>query len=157
SVKLFGTDLKTLEETGQRVANILADVPGIVNVGLFHIVGQPNLEIEIDRDQCARYGLNVADVETVVQVAIGGRAFSQMVEGEKLYDIVLRLPLQFRDDPSVIGRIPIDSPPSSDGQPGARIPLDQLAKIHPHKSGASYIYRENNRRFIPIKFAVRGR
>ena len=94
SVKLFGTDLKTLEETGQRVANILQTVPGIENVGLFHIVGQPNLEIEIDRDRCARYGVNVADVEAVVQVAIGGRAFSQMVEGEKLYDIVLRLPLQ---------------------------------------------------------------
>jgi cobalt-zinc-cadmium resistance protein CzcA len=157
SVKLFGTDLKTLEETGQRVANVLKNVRGIQNVGLFHIVGQPNLEIEIDRDQCARYGVNVADVETVVQVAIGGRAFSQMVEGEKLYDIVLRLPLRGRDDPSVIGRIPIDGPPTADGQPGPRIPLDQLARIHPHNPGASYIYRENNRRFIPIKFSVRDR
>jgi cobalt-zinc-cadmium resistance protein CzcA len=157
SVKLFGSELKVLEETGQRVANILAEVPGIVNVGLFHIVGQPNLEIEIDRDQCARYGVNVADVEAVVQVAIGGRAFSQMVEGEKLYDIVLRLPLQLRDDPNVISRIPIDGPPTADGQPGPRIPLDQLAEIHPHKPGASYIYRENNRRFIPIKFSVRNR
>jgi cobalt-zinc-cadmium resistance protein CzcA len=157
SVKLFGNDLKTLEEAGQRVANILKEVRGIDNVGLFHIVGQPNLEIEIDRDQCARYGINVADVEAVVQVAIGGRAFSQMVEGEKLYDIVLRLPLQLRDDPSVIRRIPIDAPPAADGTPGPRIPLDQLARIHPHKPGASYIYRENNRRFIPIKFSVRGR
>ena len=92
SVKLFGTDLTTLEETGQQVVNILQSVRGIENVGLFHIVGQPNLEIQIDRDACARYGINVADVEAVVQVAIGGRAFSQMVEGEKLYDIVLRLP-----------------------------------------------------------------
>jgi cobalt-zinc-cadmium resistance protein CzcA len=157
SVKLFGTDLKTLEEAGQRVANVLKSTPGIQNVGLFHIIGQPNLEIEIERDKCARYGVNVADVEAVVQVAIGGRAFSQMVEGEKLYDIVLRLPLQLRDDPSVIGRIPIDGPPTADGQPGPRIPLDQLATIHPHKPGASYIYRENNRRFIPIKFSVRGR
>ena len=80
-----------------------------------------------------------------------------MVEGEKLYDIVLRLPLQLRDDPNVIGRIPIDGPPTADGQPGPRIPLDQLAQIHPHKPGASYIYRENNRRFIPIKFSVQGR
>jgi cobalt-zinc-cadmium resistance protein CzcA len=157
SVKLFGSDLKVLEEAGQRVANILSDVPGIVNVGLFHIVGQPNLEIEIDRDQCARYGVNVADVEAVVQVAIGGRAFSEMVEGEKLYDIVLRLPLSLRDDPTVIGRIPIDAPAAADGTPGPRIPLDQLARIHPHKPGASYIYRENNRRFIPIKFSVRNR
>ena len=133
------------------------DVPGIENVGLFHIVGQPNLEIEIDRRDCARYGVNVADVEAAVQVAIGGRAFSQMVEGEKLYDIVLRLPTDLRDDPTVISRIPIDTPGGPDGQPGVRIPLGQLATIHPHKPGAAYIYRENNRRFIPIKFSVRNR
>jgi cobalt-zinc-cadmium resistance protein CzcA len=156
SVKLFGNDLPTLEETGQRIVKILRTVPGIENVGLFHIVGQPNLEIAIDRDACARYGVNVADVEAVVQVAIGGRAFSQMVEGEKLYDIVLRLPLDLRNDPTVIGRIPIDVP-SPDGGQGTRIPLSQLADINPHKPGASYIYRENNRRYIPIKFAVRGR
>jgi cobalt-zinc-cadmium resistance protein CzcA len=157
SVKLFGNDLHVLEDTGQRVAEILQTVRGIKNVGLFHIVGQPNLEIQIDRDQCARYDVNVADVETVVQVAIGGRAFSQMVEGEKLYDIVLRLPLEMRDDPDVISRITIDTPPNSDGRPGARIPLVLLAHIHPHKPGAAYIYRENNRRFIPIKFSVRDR
>src|SRR5262249_35153372 len=74
SVKLFGTDLATLEETGQRIVNILKDVPGIDNVGVFHIVGQPNLEIQIDRRACARYGVNVADVESAVQVPIGGRA-----------------------------------------------------------------------------------
>ena len=111
SVKLFGDDLKTLEEAGQRVVNILKKVRGIDNVGLFHIVGQPNLVIRIDRaGVLPRYGINVADVESAVQVAVGGRAFSQMVEGEKVYDIVLRLPVDLRDDPSVIGRIPIDSP-----------------------------------------------
>ncbi len=157
SVKLFGTDLATLEEAGQRVAVILQSVPGIQNVGLFHIVGQPNLEIQIDRKRCARYGINVADVEAVVQVAIGGRAFSQMVEGEKFYDIVLRLPVELRDDPNVIARIPIDAPGTSDGQPGVRIPLAQVAQIVAHKPGASYVYRENNRRFIPIKFSVQNR
>jgi heavy metal efflux system protein len=156
SVKLFGNDLATLEETGQRVVNILKTVPGIENVGLFHIVGQPNLEIDINREACARFGVNVADVEAVVQVAIGGKAFSQMVEGEKLYDIVLRLPKDLRDDPSVIAQIPVDVP-GENGSSGARIPLSQLATITAHKPGASYIYRENNRRFIPIKFAVRGR
>jgi cobalt-zinc-cadmium resistance protein CzcA len=156
SVKLFGNDLHTLEETGQRVVNILSSVKGIQNVGLFHILGQPNLEIEIDRKACARYGVNVADVESAVQVAIGGKAFSQMVEGEKLYDIVLRLPLSLRDDPTVINRIPVDTP-GDDGKSGARIPLGQLAKINPHVPGASYIYRENNQRYIPIKFSVRGR
>lgn len=156
SVKLFGSDLKTLEAVGQRVANILKTVPGIENVGVFHIVGQPNLEIRIDRDACARHGINVADVESVIQVAIGGYAFSEMVEGEKLYDIVLRLPSNLRDDPTHIGSIPVDTP-GRGGQPGARIPLSQLSTITPHVSGASYIYRENNRRFIPIKFGVRGR
>jgi cobalt-zinc-cadmium resistance protein CzcA len=156
SIKLFGDDLKVLETTGQRVINILNSVPGIANAGLFHIIGQPNLEIQIDRHECARYGINVADVEAVVQVAVGGRAFTKMVEGEKRFDIVLRLPKHQRDDPEVIGRIPVDTP-GQDGKPGARIPLRQVARIDPHKPGAAYIYRENNRRYIPIKFSVQGR
>lgn len=156
SVKLFGNDLKTLEETGQRVVNILRTVPGIENVGMFHILGQPNLEVQIDRRACARYGVNVADVEEAVEVAIGGQAFSEMVEGEKRFDIVLRLPKDLRDDPGDIGRIPIDAK-GRDGGPGARIPLSHLSTVVPHKAGASYIYRENNRRFMPIKFSVRGR
>ncbi len=157
SIKLFGSDLETLEKYGQRVLNILNRVHGIYNAGLFHILGQPNLEIHIDRHECARYGINVADVEAVVQVAIGGGGFTQIVEGEKKYDIVLRLPTAQRDDPEVIGRIPVDAPPGQDGKPGVRIPLRQLAKITAHKPGATYIYRENNRRYIPIKFSVEGR
>ena len=121
SIKLFGNDLNVLETTGQRVVNILNTVPGIANVGLFHIVGQPNLEIQIDRHECARYGINVSDVEAVVQVAVGGRAFTQMVEGEKRFDIVLRLPKHQRDDPEVIGRIPVDTP-GQDGKPGCANP-----------------------------------
>jgi cobalt-zinc-cadmium resistance protein CzcA len=157
SVKLFGSDLKTLEEVGQRVVNVLGSVKGIENVGLFHIVGQPNLEIRIDRQKCARYGVNVADVEAVVQVAIGGKAFTQMVEGEKLYDIVLRLPQELRDSPDVIAKIPVDITGGIDGKPPYRVPLSQLAHIEAHTPGASYIYRENNRRYIPIKFSVRDR
>jgi heavy metal efflux system protein len=156
SVKLFGSDLEVLEKNGEKIANILRSVRGIQNVGVFHIVGQPNLEIEIDREACARYGVNVADVESDVKVAIGGEAFSQMVEGEKLYDIVLRLPQDLRDDPDNIARLAVDVPGAA-GKPGARIPLSHLAKIDPHKPGASYIYRENNRRYLPIKFAVQGR
>ena len=156
SIKLFGSDLLGLEKVGAQVVEALKKVPGVENVGLFHIVGQPNLEIRIDRRACARYGINVADVEAVVQVAVGGRAFSQMVEGEKLYDIVLRLPKELRDDVEAIKRIPVDTP-GTDGKHGTRVPLADLAEILPHKPGASYIYRENNRRYIPIKFAVRGR
>ncbi len=157
SVKIVGSDLQTLENLGQRIAKILEGVPGIENVGLFHIVGQPNLEIEIDRQLCARHGVNVADVEQVVQAAIGGEAFTQMVEGEKLFDITLRLPPDLRDDPEVISRILVDVPGGSDTSPGYRIPLSQLTHILPHKAGASYVYRENNSRFIPIKFSVRDR
>lgn len=156
SVKLFGDDLETLEEVANRVAGELRSIDGITNVGVFHILGQPSLEIRIDRRACARYGINVADVEAVVQVAVGGQAFTEMVEGEKLFDIVLRLPEQLRDDPAAIARIPIDVP-GEDGQPGARIPLSQLAEIDPHKPSASFIYRENNRRYIPIKFSIQGR
>jgi heavy metal efflux system protein len=156
SVKLFGNDLKTLEETGHRVAEILKTVEGIENVGVFHIVGQPNFEIRINREACGRYGINVADVESTVQVAVGGRAFSQMVEGEKVYDIVLRLPVGLRSDPTSISRLTVDMP-NVEGRRGARIPLGQLATIVPHLPGASYIYRENNRRYIPIKFGVHGR
>ncbi|MFI5459237.1 MAG: efflux RND transporter permease subunit, partial [Isosphaerales bacterium] len=157
SVKIFGTDLQTLEHLGQRIANILRKVPGIENVGLFHIVGQPNLEIEIDRQLCARHGVNVADVEKVVQAAIGGEAFTQMVEGEKLFDITLRLPPDLRDDPEVINRILVDVPGASADSPGYGIPLSQLTHTVAHKAGASYVYRENNRRFVPIKFSVRDR
>jgi cobalt-zinc-cadmium resistance protein CzcA len=156
SIKIRGNDLNVLEEAGKRVAEILKTVRGIENVGVFHIVGQPNLEIEIERKLCARYGVSVADVEKVVRVAVGGQAFTQMVEGEKLFDIVLRLPPAQRNNPEAIGRILVDVPGSGDN-PGYRVPLSQLTKISPHKTGASYIYRENNRRFIPIKFSVRGR
>jgi cobalt-zinc-cadmium resistance protein CzcA len=157
SIKLFGSDLQKLEQYAQQVSTILRTVPGIENVGIFHIIGQPNLIVRIDRQACARYGVNVADVESMVQVAVGGRAFSQMVEGEKLYDIVLRFPASLRDDPTLISRLPIETPPAADGQKSGRIPLSQLASISAHEPGASYIYRENNKRYIPIKFSVRGR
>lgn len=156
SVKLFGSDLHRLEVVGGQIVEGLNSVQGVENVGLFSILGQPNLEIVVDRQACARYGINVDDVNDVVQVAIGGKAFSQMVEGEKRYDIVLRLPEHARNDPTSIARIPIDLP-DINGREGGRIPLSQLTHITSHKSGASYIYRENNRRYIPIKFAVRNR
>jgi cobalt-zinc-cadmium resistance protein CzcA len=158
SVKLEGTDLNELQDLGIQITNILKKVRGIENVGLFAVVGQPNLQIEIDRNLCARHGVNVADVEKVVEVAIGGEAFSQMVEREKLFDIVLRLPPERRSDPESIGRIMVDVPGGTeDNSPGFRVPLSQLTRIKPHTPGASYIYRENNRRYIPIKFSVRDR
>ncbi|QDV32864.1 efflux RND transporter permease subunit [Tautonia plasticadhaerens] len=155
SVKIYGTDLAKLEQAAERIVEVLGRVPGVRSPGLFPVVGQPNLEIRIDRRACARYGINVADVEEVVAVAIGGRAFTQVVEGEKLFDIVLRLPEDRRSDPSAIARIPVDVPLPGGKQ--GRIPLGQLVEIRPHQPGASAIYRENNRRFAPIKFSVAGR
>jgi len=157
SVKIYGTDLDKLEELGKRVSAVLSKVRGIENVGQFHVVGQPNFLIEIDRKLCAYHGVNVADVEKVVQVAIGGEAFSQMVEREKLFDIVLRLPLHLRDDPEVISRIMVDVAGTTDDSPSYRVPLSQLTEIKPHVPGAAYIYREANQRYIPIKFGVRDR
>jgi cobalt-zinc-cadmium resistance protein CzcA len=151
SLKLFGSDLTILEKTGAQVATALRSVHGIENVAVVDIMGQPNLEITPDRAACARYGVNIDDVNEVIQVAIGGKPFSKMVEGEKLYDITLRLPQELRNDPEDIARIPVDKPG------GGQIPLAHLTRIEPHKTGASYIYRENNRRYLPIKFAVRGR
>ena len=101
--------------------------------------------------------MNVADVEKVVQVAIGGEAFSQMVEREKLFDIVLRLPPELRNDPEVIGRILVDVPGTSEESPAYRVPLSQLTHIKAHDPGAAYIYREGNQRYLPIKFGVRDR
>ncbi|MFO0957995.1 MAG: efflux RND transporter permease subunit [Isosphaeraceae bacterium] len=142
SVKLFGSDLEHAGEGRAGWARALEQVPGIENVGLFHIVGQPNLEIQIDRSG-ARYGINVADVEAVVQVAVGGKAFSQMVEGEKLYDIVLRVPEELRNDPTDIARLPIDTP-GTNGRSGARIPLAQVASVVPHKPGPLHLPREQS-------------
>jgi cobalt-zinc-cadmium resistance protein CzcA len=156
SLKLFGSDLKTLEETGGQIAAALRSVPGIENVSVVDIMGQPNLEIALDRAACARYGINADDVNDVIKVAIGGKSFSKMVEGEKLYDIILRLPQQLRNDPDDIARIPIDVP-GANGASRSQVPLSQLTNIEPHQVGASYIYRENNRRYLPIKFSVRGR
>ena len=136
SVKLFGSDLDVLEKNGEKIANILRSVRGIQNVGVFHIVGQPNLEIEIDREACARYGINVADVESNVKVAIGGEAFSQMVEGEKLYDIVLRLPQDLRDDPGDIAHLAVDVP-GPKGKPGAR----SRSRIWPRSTRTSRAHR----------------
>src|SRR5262249_3509058 len=150
SIKLFGNDLQVLERKGQQVVNILNKVRGVTNVGLFHIVGQPNLEIRIDRQECARYGINVSDVEAVVQVARGGRAFTQRGGGEKKFYIVPRLRVDRRDDPKVMGRPP-GAAPAGDGKPGAQTPLKHLVKVTaPHNPGPPYIYRENNRRYIPI-------
>ncbi|MFM7841860.1 MAG: efflux RND transporter permease subunit, partial [Nitrospira sp.] len=150
TVKLYGTDLKTLEQKAVEIESVMKQVSGVKDLGIFRLVGQPNLLIQVDRSQCARYGLVVGDVNNVVQAAIGGQAVTQVFEGEKRFDLVVRFLPEYRRDEETIGNIQVSTPD------GARIPLKQLATIST-QTGAFIIYRENNERYIPIKFSVRGR
>jgi cobalt-zinc-cadmium resistance protein CzcA len=150
SVKLFGTDLQVLEDKAIEIKNQLASVRGIEDLGIFTELGQPNVLIEVDRERCARYGLLTGDVNAVVQAAIGGKGVTDVLEGERHFPIVVRLLPQYRQNLDAIKAIYV---PTSDG---AQVPLSAVCHIR-LRSGASYIYRENNERYIPIKFSVRGR
>lgn len=150
SIKLFGPDLKVLEQKAVEIEAVMRKVPGVKDLGIFRLLGQPNLVIRVDRDACARYGLLVGDVNAVVRAAIGGEAVTQVYEGERRFDLVVRFLPEYRRDEETIGNIQVTTPD------GARIPLKQLANIST-QTGAFIIYRENNERYIPIKFSVRGR
>lgn len=150
AIKLYGTDLHTLETLAGQIEAVMKQVSGVRDLGVLHLLGQPNLVIEVDRESCARYGLNVGDVNDVVQAAIGGQAVTQVYEGERWFDLVVRFQREFRRDVESIGNIVVRTPD------GPRIPLKQLASITV-QTGAFIVYRENNERYIPIKFSVRGR
>lgn len=150
SIKLFGTDLKTMEAKAVEIEHVMREIRGVKDLGVFRLVGQPNLLIQVDREASARYGLQVADVNAVVQAAVGGQAVTQVYEGERLFDLVVRFLPEFRQDVDAIGNILVSTPN------GARIPLKQVASITT-QTGAFIIYRENNERYIPIKFSVRDR
>ncbi|MBI4402189.1 MAG: efflux RND transporter permease subunit, partial [Nitrospirae bacterium] len=150
SIKLFGRDLKILETKAAEIEKIMRQVRGVKDLGILRLLGQPNLVIQVDRQACARYGLLVSDVNAVVQAAVGGQAVTQVFEGERWFDLVVRFLPEYRRDTEAIGNILVNTPE------GARIPLKQLALIS-DKTGAFIIYRENNERYIPIKFSVRGR
>ncbi len=150
SIKLFGPDLKIMEAKASEIEHVMHGVRGVKDLGIFHLVGQPNLLIRVDREASARYGLQVSDVNVVVQAAIGGQAVTQVYEGEKLFDLVVRFLPEYRQDTESISNILVSTPA------GARIPLKQLATVT-MQTGAFTIYRENNERYIPIKFSVRGR
>jgi len=150
SIKLFGPDLKTMESMATEIEHIMQQTQGVKDLGIFRLMGQPNLLIQVDRGAIARYGLQVADVNAVVQAAVGGQAVTQVYEGERLFDLVVRFLPEFRQDVDAIGNILVNTPD------GARIPLKQVASITT-QTGAFIIYRENNERYIPIKFSVRDR
>jgi cobalt-zinc-cadmium resistance protein CzcA len=150
SIKLFGSDLKLLENKATEIEHVMRGIPGVKDLGVLRLIGQPNLLIQVDREASARYGLRVSDVNAVVQAAVGGQAVTQVFEGERLFDLVVRFLPEFRRDAEAIGNILVSTPEA------ARIPLKQLATIKT-QTGAFIIYRENNERYIPIKFSVRDR
>jgi cobalt-zinc-cadmium resistance protein CzcA len=150
AVKVFGPDLNTLEAKGKAIRAVLQHVRGIRDVTLVHELGQPSLSIQIDRGKIARYGINVDDVNSLIQTAIGGDVATTVVQQEKEFDLVVRLAGKYRDDPSAIGNILVATPG------GQHIPLKELAGISV-SNGASFIYREGNSRFIGVQFSVEGR
>lgn len=150
AVKVFGPDLNTLQDKAKAIKEVLADVRGIDNVTVVQELGQPSLAIKIDRAKIARYGLNVDDINGLIQTAIGGDVATQVVQQEKQFDLVVRLDQKYRDNPVAIGNILVQT---ADGQ---HLPLREFADISIVK-GASFIYRENNSRFIGVQFSVEGR
>jgi heavy metal efflux system protein len=150
AVKVFGPDLELLEQKGKAIKHVLETVPGIADVTLVQELGQPSLAVNVDRARIARYGLNVADINGLIEAAVGGTAATQVVQGEKLFDLVVRLEPRFRETPEAIGRILVATP---DGQ---QVPLKELADIRV-ENGASFIYREDNSRYIGVQFSVEGR
>ena len=150
AVKVFGADLVTLQNKGKAIKQVLERVRGIREVTLVQELGQPSLTIKIDRARIARYGLNVADINALIQTAIGGDVATQVVQEEKQFDLIVRLERQYRDNPEEIGNILVATPA------GQQIPLKEFADIKV-ASGASFIYRQDNSRYIGVQFSVEGR
>ena len=150
AIKMYGDDLRVLEEKGDEVVNVMRRVSGVEDLGLFRVLGQPNLNIAVDRRQAARHGINVADVQDAVETAVGGKAVSQVLQGEQRYDVVVRYQAPYRETKEAIENVRLLSPA------GERVSLAQLAKVEV-RDGASEIYREENSRYVAIKYSVRGR
>jgi cobalt-zinc-cadmium resistance protein CzcA len=150
AVKIYGEDLNVLEDKAVQIKNALSRVRGFTGLTVVRELGQPGLLIDVDRDKIARYGINVADVEAVISAAVGGQAVTQVIQGEKLFDLVVRMQPQFRSSANEIGNLLVGTP---DGQ---QIPLSQLATIA-QGNGASFIYRENNSRYIGVQYSIEGR
>ena len=150
ATKVYGDDLKVLEEKADQIVDVMRQIKGIEDLGVFRALGQPNINFEVDRDQAARYQINVADVQDAIQTAVGGGALTQVLQGEARYDLVLRYLPQYRTTKEAIENIRLLSPS------GERVSLSQLCKIE-ERDGGSEIYREGNQRYVAIKYSVRGR
>jgi cobalt-zinc-cadmium resistance protein CzcA len=150
ALKIFGDDLKILEQKGEEVTAVMSAIAGVQDVKLLRDFGQPNLELTMDRRQAARFGINVADIQDAVQTAVGGNAVSQVLIGEQRYDVVVRYQEPYRNTQQAIERVRLLSPT------GERVSLAQLSKVEV-KDGAYDIYREGNTRYVAVTFNVRGR
>jgi cobalt-zinc-cadmium resistance protein CzcA len=150
ATKIYGDDLRLLEKKGDEVLKVMRGVRGVEDLGLFRVIGQPNLNFTVDRQQAARYQINVADIQDAVQTAVGGNALTQVLQGEQRYDLVMRYLPRYRDTREAIENIRLVSPS------GERVSLAQLCNVT-MRDGASEIYREWNQRYVAIKFSVRGR
>ena len=150
AIKVYGDDLRTLEEMGVRIVSVMRTVPGIEDLGLFRVLGQPNLNFTVDRAAAARYRINTADVQDAIQTAVGGNALTQVLDGEQRYDLVMRYLPEYRDTKEAIANIRLLAPS------GERVSLAQLCDVAV-RDEASEVYREGNQRYVAIKYGVRGR
>jgi heavy metal efflux system protein len=150
ATKIYGDDLKVLEDKSDEIVNLMRQIKGIEDLGVFRVLGQPNLNVTVDRAAAARYQINVADVQDAIQTAVGGNALTQVLKGEARYDLTLRYLPKYRDTQEAIENIRLLAPS------GERVSLAQLCKIS-ETDGASEVYREGNRRYVAIKYSVRGR
>ena len=154
SVKVIGPDLATLESLANDIKYVMSGIDGVSDLGIFYILGQPNLNIVIDREKAARYGLNTGDVNTVIQAAFAGTEATRVIEGVRQFALTVRLKSESRDSLEDVSNLRIGYTTTSGGV--AYIPLSDIADIS-LDTGASYIYHEKNERYIPIKFSTRGR
>ena len=150
AVKIYGADLTVLQDKALEIKRRLSKVPGFTELTVVRELGQPSLLVEVNREKIARYGVNVSDVEAVVQAAVGGQAATQVIQGEKLFDLVVRMKPEFRESAQQIANLLVGTPT------GQQIPLSQLADIR-EGNGASFIYRENNSRYIGVQYSIEGR
>jgi heavy metal efflux system protein len=150
AVKLFGTDLRVLEQKANQIQDVMRKIPGVADLGTFQVRGQPNVNLVVDRAAADRFGINVSDVQDAVETAVGGRAVSQILIGEQRYDLTVRYQEPFRRTVEEIANVRILAPS------GERVSLGQLCQVK-LEDGASTIYREANQRYIAIKYSVRGR
>jgi heavy metal efflux system protein len=150
AIKVYGPDLSVDERVANEIKEVVGGVPGMADLAVYRAMGQPNLVITPDRAACSRYGLNVGDVNAVVQAAIGGQAVTQVLQGERVFNLVVRLQPKYRESLNAIRQIRIAQPA------GGYVQLDQVADIRTVE-GASFIYREALQRYVPMRFSVRGR